>query len=60
MRKALIILFVFVLVFCFVACDMFQAFLDDDQPALVLFPFGYPAEERPQQDRFDQSKIHWV
>lgn len=46
--------------FCFVACDMFQAFLDDDQPALALFPFGYPAEERPQQDRFDQSKIHWV
>ncbi|MBP5162397.1 MAG: hypothetical protein ILP16_05410 [Spirochaetales bacterium] len=46
--------------FCFVACDMFQAFLDDDQRAFALFPFGYPAEERPQQDRFDQSKIHWV
>jgi len=28
--------------------------------AFVIFPFGYPAEERPQQDRFDASRIHWV
>ena len=33
MRKAAFILLVFVLVFCFVACDMFQAFGNDDQPA---------------------------
>lgn len=25
-----------------------------------IFPFGYPAEERPQQDRFDADRIHWV
>ncbi len=23
-------------------------------------PLGYPAEERPQQDRFDAARIHWV
>ena len=34
--------------------------LPSNQRAFALFPFGYPAEERPQQDRFDQSKIHWV
>ena len=28
--------------------------------AFAIFPFGYPAEERPQQDRFDTSRIHWV
>ena len=28
--------------------------------AFAIFPFGYPAEERPQQDRFDASRIHWV
>ena len=28
--------------------------------AFAIFPFGYPAEERPQQDRFDANRIHWV
>ena len=26
----------------------------------ALFPIGYPAEERPQQDRFDESRIHYI
>ena len=25
-----------------------------------LFPVGYPAESRPQQDRFHENRIHWV
>ena len=28
--------------------------------AFAVFPFGYPAEERAQQDRFDASRIHWL
>lgn len=28
--------------------------------AFAIFPFGYPAEERKQQDRFDPERIHWV
>ena len=28
--------------------------------AFAVFPFGYPAESRPQQDRFDASRIHWL
>lgn len=28
--------------------------------AFALFPLGYPAEERSQQNRFDESRIHWV
>ena len=28
--------------------------------AFAVFPFGYPAEERRQQDRFDPARIHWV
>ena len=27
--------------------------------AFAIFPYGYPAEERKQQDRFDESRIHW-
>ena len=26
----------------------------------AIFPYGYPAEERKQQDRFDESRIHYV
>ncbi len=26
----------------------------------ALVPFGYPAESREQQDRFDESRIHYV
>ena len=28
--------------------------------AFAIFPYGYPAEERKQQDRFDASRIHWI
>lgn len=28
--------------------------------AFAIFPYGYPAEEREQQDRFDESRIHYV
>lgn len=35
-----------------------------DTPAnlvpFALVPFGYPAEGRPQQDRYDESRIHYV
>ena len=31
-----------------------------EHKAFAIFPFGYPAEERPQRDRFDTSKIHYV
>lgn len=34
--------------------------MPDNLRAFAIFPFGYPAEERPQQDRFDTSRIHWV
>ncbi len=26
----------------------------------ALFPLGYPAESRPQKDRWDESRIHYV
>ena len=28
--------------------------------AFALVPLGYPAEQRPQQDRFDPSRIHFI
>lgn len=28
--------------------------------AFAIVPCGYPAEERPQQERFDEKRIHWV
>ena len=28
--------------------------------AFALVPVGYPAEDRPQQDRFDESRIHYI
>lgn len=34
--------------------------IPDHLSAFALFPYGYPAEERPQQDRFDPSRIHYV
>ena len=34
--------------------------MPDTLRAFAVFPFGYPAEERPQQDRFDESRIHWI
>ena len=26
----------------------------------AVIPVGYPAESRPQQDRFDESRIHYL
>ena len=34
--------------------------LPDSVRAFAIFPYGYPAEERKQQDRFDESRIHYV
>lgn len=28
--------------------------------AFAVFPYGYPAERRAQQDRFDEARIHYV
>ena len=28
--------------------------------AFAVFPFGYPAENHPQQDRFDPDRIHYL
>ena len=28
--------------------------------AFALFPVGYPAESSPQQDRFQEERIHWI
>ncbi len=34
--------------------------IPDTLRAFAIFPYGYPAEERPQQDRFDEDRIHYV
>ena len=34
--------------------------IPDTLRAFAIFPYGYPAEEREQQDRFDKSRIHYV
>ena len=34
--------------------------IPDTMRAFAIFPFGYPAEERKQQDRFDETRIHYV
>ena len=34
--------------------------LPDTLRAFAIFPFGYPAETRAQEDRFDAGRIHWV
>ena len=34
--------------------------IPDTLRAFAIFPYGYPAEERKQQDRFDPSRIHYV
>ncbi|MBO4377580.1 MAG: nitroreductase family protein [Clostridia bacterium] len=33
--------------------------MPDTLRAFAIFCFGYPAEERQQQDRFDPARIHW-
>ena len=34
--------------------------LPDNQYASALLPFGYPVGKKPQVDRYDAKKIHWV
>ncbi len=34
--------------------------IPDTLRAFAIFPYGYPAEERKQQDRFEESRIHYV
>lgn len=34
--------------------------IPDNLRAFAVFPYGYPAEERTQEDRFDESRIHYV
>ena len=34
--------------------------IPDTLRAFGLFPMGYPAEERPQQDRYDETRIHFI
>ena len=34
--------------------------IGDKLSAFALVPLGYPAENRPQQDRFDENRIHYV
>ena len=34
--------------------------IPEELRAFALFPLGYPAEERQQQDRYDESRIHYV
>lgn len=34
--------------------------LPDTMRAFAIFPYGYPAEEKPQENRFDESRIHFV
>ena len=33
--------------------------MPDNLMAFAVFPVGYPAEEKKQQDRFDEARIHW-
>jgi len=34
--------------------------LPENVKVFSLFAMGYPAEERPQQDRFDPERIHFM
>ena len=34
--------------------------IDDGLHAFAIVALGYPAEDRPQQNRFDESRIHYV
>ena len=34
--------------------------LPDNQYASALLPFGYPVGKKPQVNRYDAKKIHWV
>ncbi|MBR3250228.1 MAG: nitroreductase family protein [Erysipelotrichaceae bacterium] len=32
----------------------------DHLRAFAIFPFGYPAQHRKQEDRFDEKRIHYI
>ena len=34
--------------------------MPDTLRAFAIFSYGYPAEERPQQDRFEAERIHYI
>ena len=34
--------------------------LPEELHAFALVPCGYPAEERPQEDRYDPARVHYV
>ena len=34
--------------------------IEDGLHAFALVPLGYPAEDRPQQDRYEESRIHYI
>ena len=34
--------------------------IPEGQRAFAIFPLGYPAESRAQQDRWDPERIHWI
>jgi len=42
--------------------DKVKEILDipEDLEAFSLFPLGYPDETKKQQNRFDESRIHFV
>ena len=34
--------------------------IPEGQRAFAIFPLGYPAESRAQQDRWDAERVHWI
>ena len=34
--------------------------IGDELCAFAIVAVGYPAEDKPQQDRYDESRVHWV
>ena len=34
--------------------------IPDTLRAFAIFPYGYPAEEKKQQDRFEPDRIHYI
>ncbi|MBQ9615444.1 MAG: hypothetical protein IJR38_03805 [Selenomonadaceae bacterium] len=34
--------------------------LPDSLSVFTIVPFGYPAKKNPQQDRHDESRVHYI
>lgn len=34
--------------------------IPDDLEPFALVPCGYPAEERPKQDRYEEERVHYI